>query len=373
MFVQGFCEKKFLEIKEIFDNSFRDLVETGAAFSIIQNKKKIVSLYGGVTNSQNSLWNEKTIVNTFSVSKGIYEACAAKLFNEQLLDLEKPVSYYWPSFKHSNKSSILIKHIFSHQSGMYRFKTKLENKDLLDWKKIISILENQEPDHKPGEQTYYHAKTHGYLIGNLIKIVSGLSVGQYLKKEITGQEDLSFYFGLDNSQIENAADLSLQKNKSKNNYRNNEDFNAFNNPEQNIEFYNSGGWRKAEIPSMGGHGNADAIASIYDYLANDFKNNQKNIIDQNILFKCLEETEPRIDLSLNFPLRWTNLGFILRGGWMFGKYKESFGHNGWGGSLGFADPINGLGISYVTKEVNPTMAMDQRAVTLVKKFYELLI
>ena len=211
MLVQGFCEKKFLEIKEIFNNSFKNLTETGASFSIVQNKKKIISLYGGVTNSQNSPWNEKTIVNTFSTSKGIYEACAAKLIDEQLLNLEKPVSYYWPSFKQSGKSSILIKHIFSHQSGMYRFKTKLENKDLLDWKKIISILENQEPDHNPGAQTYYHAKTHGYLIGNLIKIVSGLSLGQFLKKNITKKENLSFYFGVDNSQIENIADLSLQK------------------------------------------------------------------------------------------------------------------------------------------------------------------
>ena len=182
MLVQGFCEEKFLEIKEIFNNFFKDLTETGAAFSIIQNKKKIISLYGGVTNSQNSPWNEKTIVNTFSTSKGIYEACAAKLINEHLLDLEKPVSYYWPSFKQSNKISILVKHVFSHQSGIYRFKTKLENKDLLDRENIISILENQEPDHKPGEQTYYHAKTHGYLIGNLIKIITGLSLGQYLKK-----------------------------------------------------------------------------------------------------------------------------------------------------------------------------------------------
>jgi len=215
MFVQGFCEKKFLEIKEIFNNSFKDLTETGAAFSIIQNKKKIINLYGGVTNSQNSSWNEKTIVNTFSVSKGIYEACAAKLINEKLLDLEKPVSYYWPSFKHSGKSSILIRHIFSHQSGMYRFKTKLENKDLLDWEKIISILENQEPDHKPGEQTYYHAKTHGYLVGNLIKIISGQDFGQYLKKNITENNNLNFYFGVENSQIENIADLTLQKSDQK--------------------------------------------------------------------------------------------------------------------------------------------------------------
>ena len=90
MLVQGFCEKKFLEIKEIFSNSFKNLTETGASFSIVQNKKKIISLYGGVTNSQNNPWNEKTIVNTFSTGKGIYEACAAKLINEQLLDLEKP-------------------------------------------------------------------------------------------------------------------------------------------------------------------------------------------------------------------------------------------------------------------------------------------
>ena len=141
MVIQGFCEQKFLEIKDIFSNSFKDVTETGAAFSIIQNKKKIISLYGGVTNSQNSPWNEKTIVNTFSASKGVYEACAAKLINEHLLDLERPVSYYWPSFDRSGKRSILIKHIFSHQSGMYRFKTKLENKDLLD----LSLIHISEP------------------------------------------------------------------------------------------------------------------------------------------------------------------------------------------------------------------------------------
>ena len=209
----------------------------------------------------------------------------AKLFNNQLIDLEKPVSYYWPSFKQSNKSSILVKHIFSHQSGLYRFKTKLENKDLLNWKKIISILENQDPDHKPGEKTYYHAKTHGYLVGNLIKIISGLSVGQYLKKNITDKKNLNFYFGLEDSQILNVADLSLQKSGTENNTPKDENFNAFNNPEQNIEFYNSQDWRKAEIPSMGGHGNSEAIASIYDYLANDLKNDQKNIINQtNLIF-----------------------------------------------------------------------------------------
>jgi len=123
---------------------------------------------------------------------------------------------------------------------------------------------------------------------------------------------------------------------------------------------------------MGGHGNAYSIAYIYDCLANDYKQNTNLISNQYTLTKHLVETNHGNDLSLNLPIRWSNLGFILRGGWMFGKNKESFGHNGWGGSLGFADPINGLGISYITKKINPTMAADKRATNLIRKFYNLL-
>ena len=253
---------------------------------------------------------------------------------------------------------------------MYRFKTKLNNEDLLDWDKIIYILENQEPDHKPEEFTYYHAKTHGYLVGNLIKIITGLSLGKYLRENITNKYNLKFSFGLNNQEIYNAANLiedPKEKIKSVD-----QDLNAFNNPHHDLNFYNTKNWRKSEIPSMGGHGNAYSIAYIYDCLANDLKQNTNHIATQKTLKTHLLETNHKNDLSLNLPIRWTNLGFILRGGWMFGKNKEAFGHNGWGGSLGFADPINGLGIAYVTKKINPAMGSDKRAVCLIKKFYEKL-
>jgi CubicO group peptidase (beta-lactamase class C family) len=71
------------------------------------------------------------------------------------------------------------------------------------------------------------------------------------------------------------------------------------------------------------------------------------------------------------PIRWSQVGLILRGGWLFGKNKESFGHNGWGGSLGFADPILGIGVAYTTNKINPTMKSDQRIINLLKKFYEI--
>ena len=80
----------------------------------------------------------------------------------------------------------------------------------------------------------------------------------------------------------------------------------------------------------------------------------------------------RIDQSLMLPIRWSEVGLILRGGWLFGKNKESFGHNGWGGSLGFADPNLGIGIAYTTNNIYPTMTSDKRITSLLKKFYEII-
>ena len=123
---------------------------------------------------------------------------------------------------------------------------------------------------------------------------------------------------------------------------------------------------------MGGHGSALAIAKLYDLLANDLKFNNNEIISQNNMKKILEQASTRLDESLKLPIKWTYSGYILRGGWMFGKYKESFGHNGWGGSVGFGDPVEGVGIAYVTRKINSSMDADIRATRLIKKFYQLL-
>jgi len=101
------------------------------------------------------------------------------------------------------------------------------------------------------------------------------------------------------------------------------------------------------------------------------RSNKKKIISQSSLKEILVQSNKSIDESLNLPIKWTSSGFILRGGWMFGKNKENFGHNGWGGSLGFADPINGIGISFVTRKINSGMNADLRAIKLIKKTYEL--
>ena len=367
MLVQGICPPKFVELKNIFQKYFDEKNEIGANFSIVQNKKILVNLYGGFKNNKDE-WDENTIVNTFSLSKGIYASCIAKLIEQKEIDIDKKVSFYWPEFK-KNKDSVLVKDILSHQSGLYRFKEKITNQDLLNYDKIINILEKQDPDHVPGERTFYHAKTHGYLVENLIRKITNKNLGVFFDENISKKYDLNFSFGVKKDNLKNVSDLIESEFE---NSKNVTKFDAFNNPKHEIKFYNSMDWRIIGVPSMGGHGSALAIAKLYDLLANDIRSNYKNIISSNNFIKVLQQAPSRIDESLKLPIKWTFSGYILRGGWMFGRNKESFGHNGWGGSIGFGDPIEGIGIAYVTRKINPGMSADLRPVNLIKKTYEIL-
>ena len=365
--VSGYCEEKYIPLKKIFENYFLKQEEIGSSFAIYKEGKPLIDLWGGFKNKDTQKWEENTIVNVFSATKGIYEILVSILIDQNILDLEKSVSYYWNAFKQSNKREIRLKHILSHQSGLYRFKEKISQQDLLDWNKIITILENQEPDHPCGKKTYYHAKTHGFLIGEIVKKTTKKSLGELVYELLSKKLKLNFFIGTPKDQISNIAFLYEDKIKNKIS----SEFNAFNNPEHEMNFYNKEVWQTAEVPSMNGHGNARSIAKIYDIFVNDLILEKNILLSKQSIKKCLTEGTSRIDESLMLPVRWSDVGLILRGGWLFGKNKQSFGHNGWGGSLGFADPLLGIGVAYTTNKINPTMASDQRIIHLLKKFYEI--
>jgi len=192
-------------------------------------------------------------------------------------------------------------------------------------------------------------------------------LGELTFELLSKKLELDFFIGTPKNQLSNIAFLYENKTEKKKL----SDFDAFNNPAHEINFYNKENWQTAEVPSMNGHGNARSLAKIYDIFVNDL------ILEKNILLsklsikKCLTESVSRIDESLMMPIRWSEVGLILRGGWLFGKNKQSFGHNGWGGSLGFADPILGIGVAYTTNKINSTMGSDFRITNLLKEFYKL--
>jgi len=365
--ISGYCEEKYISVKKIFEDYFLKQEEIGASFAIYKQGKPLIDLWNGLKNKNNKNWEENTIVNVFSATKGIYEIITSILIDQNILDLEKSVSYYWDAFKQSNKREIKLKHILSHQSGLYRFKKKITQQDLLDWDKIINILENQEPDHPCGEKTYYHAKTQGFLVGEIVKKTTKKSLGELVSELLSKKLGVNFFIGTPKNQLSNIAILYEDKTETKMS----SEFNAFNNPKHEINFYNKENWQTAEIPSMNGHGNARSIAKIYDIFVNDLILEKSILLSKSTIKKCLNENIRRIDESLMMSIRWSKVGLILRGGWLFGKNKESFGHNGWGGSLGFADPILGIGVAYTTNKINPTMSSDFRIINLLKEFYKL--
>jgi len=363
--IYGHCEEKYLPLKKIFENFFLNNREEGASFSVYQDGKQLINLYGGYKNLKKEIWKEDTIVNVFSATKGIYELLICKLIESHKLDITKPVYYYWEKFRESSKRTITLENILCHESGIYRFQKGIDNKDLLDWDKIINFLENQKPEHEPGSKTFYHSMTHGFLIGQVLKNIFKKSLSEILDFLIRKKFNLDFYIGVPDNKIGKIAYL---KNKNL--------INPINEKEKEkeikkINFLNSFEYQKSQIPSINGHSNSRSIAKIYDIFANDIKLKKSIFIDEKIMNYCLEEKNKRIDENLKMKIRWSRVGLILRGGWLFGKNRLSFGHNGWGGSMGFADPIRGLGISYTTNYLNPTMGSDDRVLSLIKKFYEI--
>ena len=305
--ISGYCEEKYIPVKKIFEEYFLKQEEIGASFAIYKEGKPLIDLWGGFKNKDNEKWEENTIVNVFSATKGIYEILVSILIDQNILDLEKSVSYYWNAFKQSNKREIKIKHILSHQSGLYRFKEKISQQDLLDWNKIITILENQEPDHPCGKKTYYHAKTHGFLVGEILKKTTKKSLGELVYELLSKKLKLNFFIGTPKDQISNIAFLYEDKIKKKLC----SEFNAFNNPEHEMNFYNKEIWQTSEVPSMNGHGNARSIAKIYDIFVNDLILEKNILLSKQSIKKCLTESVSRVDESLMLPIRWTDVGLIL--------------------------------------------------------------
>jgi len=366
--IDGYCSEKYLPLKKIFQSYFINNEEAGAGFSIYQDGKPLIDIYGGYKNNKKEKWEKNTTVNIFSAIKGIYEILLCKLYNEKLIDIEKNVGHYWNSFKSSDKRNIKVKDVLSHRSGIYRFKTKININDLSDWQKIISILENQDPDHVPGEKTFYHAKTHGFLIGEVLKKIFKKSLSDLLLEKITCRYNLQLSTHLKKDDLRNTADIIYVKEPT---FDNRDEFNAFNNPNHDLNLYNSEKFKTSEIPSFNGYSNSSSIAKIYDLVANVLKKNN-SFMKKNTFINCISENSSQIDESLKMKIRWTKSGLILRGGYLFGKNKFSFGHNGWGGSVGFADPDLGIGVSYVTRKINPTMGSDLRPIRLIKEFYRLI-
>jgi CubicO group peptidase (beta-lactamase class C family) len=385
--IHGEADPKFAAVEEAFAANFSQLGEVGAAFALYKDGVKVVDLWGGLANQDTGTpWREDTMQLTFSTTKGATAACAHLLAQRGELDFDTPVSDYWPGFEQSGKANIPVRWLLSHRAGLPAVDTPITPEQLYAWDPIVDALAAQQPYWEPGTKHGYHALTYGYLVGEIIRRVSGRSVGEFLRDEITGPLGAEYFIGLPSeleprvgklitfsfgpSAEERAAMGDFDINALPEEIRdmaaafldpNSLSLKALNLTEPRLDF-NSPAMHAAEIPAANGIGTARGLARMYASFVGEVDGIR--VLNDDTVARATVEQSAGKDAILIKDTRFA-LGFMLDQPDVPLLGPKSFGHDGAGGFLAFADPDANVGFAYVMNKMNTNINADARSKSLV--------
>ena len=371
MEIKGNCQEGFLEVKELFGSLHNSGREVGSSFSVYRDGKPIIDIWGGYSDKdQTKQWNRDTLATVWSTTKGVAAITIAHAFENKLIEYERKVSEYWPEFGCNGKEDITVGMLLSHQAGICGSKTD-NVEDYYSQSVMAKELASMHPIWEPGTASGYHSMTYGWLVSELIIRVTGKTLGNYFKENIGDPNQIDFHIGLPLAEEKRVAEMiPFPKESNQSSTKPNDAQIASGSGPNLLKHQNTTKWRSAEIPSANGQGCASAIAKLYSLVVTD-DHSLKIINDKTIETMTAERITNR-DLVLDVVTRWGS-GFIINmHKVIYGPEETSFGHSGWGGSCGFGDPINRIGVSYVMNNMKNNFAADGRSLELINKTYECL-
>jgi CubicO group peptidase (beta-lactamase class C family) len=381
----GTCDARFRRVKEVFESSFASGLEVGAAVSATIDGKPVVDLWGGHADAARTRpWKRDNLVNVFSTTKGITAVLAHRLVDQGKLELDAPVARYWPEFAQNGKHKIPVNYLLSHRAGLAAVRKQLPPDGWVNWPVMCAALAAETPWWEPGTRQGYHALTFGYLVGEVIRRITGKTPGAYLRDEIAAPNSLDIHIGVDASFDPRIAELvgakppppgtapspvtEMASDPESITYK------AIANPVPVVDpkLVNSRAWRGAEIPAANGHATARDLARLYGALAMGGSLDGRRILTPESIARASTEQTIGPDVVLGVKTRW-GLGFALTmPETPLGPNPRSFGHPGAGGSLGFADPDAHVGFGYVMNQMGSDALIDGRAAALFNALYESL-
>jgi CubicO group peptidase (beta-lactamase class C family) len=373
--IHGECDARFARLREVFERSFAEDRETGASLAVVLDGRPVVDLWGGHADAARTrAWERDTIVNLYSTTKGWTALCAQVLVDRGELDLDAPVARHWPEFARAGKGAIPVRQLLCHQAGLPGIRRKVEVEDVYDWERMTTLLAEEEPWWPPGTRHGYHALTFGWLVGEVVRRVAGRSLGAFFRDEIAGPLGLDLHVGLGAEHDARVAELipiPLDQQAGSPIFANRESLGAkvLSNPRIHPKQTRTREWRAAEIPAANGHGNARGLARLYGALARGGEIDGVRVISEAALAEAAREHAAGPDAVLVFPMHW-GAGFIVNGQRViYGPNARSFGHSGYGGSFGFADPDARLGMGYAMNRMGNAVAGDLRTLDLIRAAY----
>ncbi|MBW2316048.1 MAG: beta-lactamase family protein [Deltaproteobacteria bacterium] len=392
--VQGHCDARFAEIREIFEKSFDGDEEIGAAICFVVDGETVVDLWGGHVDPERTRpWERDTIVNTYSTTKGMTAICAHQLIERGMIDLDAPVAKYWPEFAAAGKAELPVRWLLSHQAGLPAVRKPLPDDAVVNWDVMVAALAEQEPWWEPGTKHGYHALTFGFLVGEVIRRASGKTVGEWFREHVSGPLDADYHIGfgpeldartsdLQGSLLpssggggDDVPDIPGPLGQMMKDMRDPSTMTgaAFNNPARGADRVNTREWRAAEVPAANGHGTARALARIYGALARGGEIDGVRLLEPESIELARSEQAFGPDAVLGqLPMRF-GLGFMLRQDLMpLSPSPNAFGHPGAGGSIGMADPDAKVGFGYTMNKMHLGLVGGPSAFAVLRRFFELI-
>jgi CubicO group peptidase (beta-lactamase class C family) len=375
--VSGFVAEGFEPVRAAFERNFARHGEVGAAVHVTLDGEPVVDLWGGAADATGTqAWSADSIVNVWSTTKGVLALAMHMLAERGLLDFDAPVAHYWPEFARHGKEAVLVRHILTHTSGLPAPSMKVPDEALYEWETMVHALEESTLFWEPGTKCGYHAATFGWLNGEVLRRVTGMSVGEFIRTQIAVPLNADVFIGLSEQEQMRAADtippsgfgnfifqtmLSLGgQAKSM----------AFRNPPRPAKVVNTRRWREAEIPSSNGHASARGLARVYTPLALGGRVGDVRLLSEASVERASLEQIHAKDVVTGTTERRT-LGFMLPSTELGDpRPLTAFGHPGMGGSLGFADPQKRLAFGYVMNKM--IIGLDPRYTNLCRAVYACL-
>lgn len=363
--IQGEFDPRFGGVADALARNLDAGADIGASAAVVLDGEPVVDIWGGHKDAaRTEPWERDTIVNVFSTSKTMTNLCALILADRGELDLHAPVARYWPEFAQAGKDQVEVRHLLGHTSGLSGWDETLALEELAEWERCVSLLAAQAPWWEPGTSSGYHAVTQGYLVGEVVRRITGLTLGRLFKETVADPLGADFHIGLPSEDELRVAPLIPPPRGDIRDARLPEiGVRTLSNPPITGETTAEEWWRRAEIPAANGHGNARSVAAIQSVVSCGGEARGTRLLSAEGVAAIFEEQSNGPDLVLGLPLRF-GMGFGLASETMpMGPRSCAWG--GYGGSLVFNDLDARITVAYVMNRMEAGLIGDARGASVV--------
>lgn len=369
--IHGTFDERFAPVADVLAANLDRGADVGASVCVVHDGATVVDIWGGSIDEAGTPWAEDTIINVWSTTKTMTFLVALMLADRGELDFHAPVATYWPEFAANGKEAIEVRHLMSHTAGLAGWTEPIEEADLYDWEKATSLLAAQAPLWEPGTKSGYHALTQGYLVGEVIRRVSGITVGELFAKEVAGPLGADFHIGTGPEHDHRVA-MVIPPTETFAEQIGHLDpalATAMSHPPTDARWSWSEAWRRAEIPAAGGHGNARSVARVQSVLSHGGEVDGIRLLSPAGCDVVFERQVSGEDLILPLPVTF-GMGYGISSPEMpIGPNERTCFWGGWGGSVVINDLENRLTIAYVMNKMGQGTTGDDRGIGIAFAAY----